>query len=83
MGTMKQKHGKAFLILGATLLVGLTLDAAEGGGAAATTGGPRLSGPGNGGHAAMAQRADGRRLVWSDEFDGTSLDNAKSTVSRS
>lgn len=30
-----------------------------------------------GGDAATAQRADGRRLVWRDEFDGTSLDNAK------
>ena len=28
-------------------------------------------------YSACAAQKDGRKLVWSDEFDGTSLDNAK------
>ena len=31
----------------------------------------------DGGDAATAQRSDGRRLVWQDEFDGTALDQSK------
>ena len=40
--------------------------------------GARASSPQlDGGHAVATSRADGRRLVWSDEFDGTALDPAK------